>query len=80
MIHAARFTDKISNHSEPLDRLHATRNFELWRALNTGALKAVLDSMVASGDMHRQQAEAFQAQADGLLALLLSENNRSMGF
>lgn len=57
--------------------LHAKRNFDLCRAVDLTSLGVVLDDMVKSEHISRLQADAFKAQAGGLLAAMLTENHRS---
>lgn len=57
--------------------LHARRNFDLCRAVDMTALSIVLGDMVKTGHISHRQAEAYKAQAEGLLATLLAENHRS---
>lgn len=61
----------------PDGSLHAQRNFDLCRAVNMTSLAVVLNEMVKTGHISRVQADAFEAQAGGLLATMLTENDRS---
>lgn len=61
----------------PDGELHATRNLNLCRAVDLINLAVVLNEMVRSGHISHHQANAFQAQAGGLLASMLTENDRS---
>ena len=57
--------------------LHAERHMDLCRAIDMTKLSIALNEMVTSGHISRLQADAFCAQAGGLLATMLSENHRS---
>lgn len=57
--------------------LHARRNYELCRAIDITSLHIILDTMVASKHISQRQADIFLSQAQGLLAIILSENHRS---
>jgi len=57
--------------------LHAKRNFDLCRAVDMTSLSVVLEDMVKTRHISNRQAEAFHAMAGGLLATMLSENDRS---
>lgn len=61
----------------PEGELHAQRNMDLCRAVDLTKLAVVLNEMVATRHISRRQADAFEAQAGGLLATLLTENDRS---
>lgn len=61
----------------PDGETHAQRNLDLCRAVDMIKLAVVLNEMVATGHISRRQADAFEAQAGGLLASLLTENDRS---
>jgi hypothetical protein len=61
----------------PEGETHAKRNFDLCRAVDLTSLAVVLNEMVATRAISRRQADAFEAQAGGLLASLLTENDRS---
>ena len=61
----------------PDGEVHAQRNFDLCRAVDMIALAVVMNEMVKTGHISRRQADAFEAQAGGLLASLLTENDRS---
>jgi hypothetical protein len=61
----------------PDGELHAERHMALCRAIDMMKLSIVLGDMVRSGQISQLQANAFDAQAGGLLATLLSENARS---
>jgi hypothetical protein len=52
-------------------------NFDLCRALDMTKLGIVLDQMVETGAIDKRMAELFHLQAGSLLALMLSENNRT---
>ena len=62
------------------DDLWKRRNFDLCRAINMTNLHCVIGEMVASGDLDRNLADLYLAQAGSLLALMRTENNRGMGF
>lgn len=57
--------------------LHAKRHFDLCRAIDMTSLSVVLAEMVNSRHISQRQADAFHAQAGGLLATLLTENHRA---
>jgi len=61
----------------PDGELHAARHYKLCRAIDMTALAVVLNEMVETGFISRRQADAFDAQAGGLLATMLAENARS---
>lgn len=61
----------------PDGELCAKRHFDLCNAIDMTGLSVVLIEMVASNQISPHQADAFHAQAGGLLATLLSENARS---
>jgi hypothetical protein len=63
--------------NRPDGELHAERNFQLCRAIDMTSLSVVLDDMVKTGHLSPRLADAFKAQAGGLLAVMCSENNRS---
>jgi hypothetical protein len=76
----ARFTDRISNSGNPSDKRHGQLNFELCTALNMTSLKIALEKLVNEAGLSPQLAQAYEAQAMGLLNVMLSENNRLHGF
>ena len=57
--------------------LHAQRHMELCQSVDMLGLGIVLEQMVSTGHLSPRLAEAFKAQADGLLAIMLAENHRS---
>jgi hypothetical protein len=61
----------------PDGELHAQRHFDLCRAVDMTSLAVVLEQMVKTAHISQRQADAFHAQAGGLLATMLSENARS---
>lgn len=63
--------------NRPDGELHAERNMSLCCALDMTKLSIVIGDMVRTGHLSPRLAEAFHAQASGLLAIMLSENNRS---
>jgi hypothetical protein len=64
-------------HNTPDGELHAKRNFELCRAIDTTKLGIVLADMVKTGHISKRQAENFDTLASSLLATILAENHRS---
>ena len=61
----------------PHGELHARRHYALCRAIDMTSLAVVLDDMVKDSHISQRQADAFAAQAGGLLATMLSENARA---
>jgi hypothetical protein len=61
----------------PDGELHAERHMNLCRAIDMTSLAVVLNAMVKDRHISRRQADAFEAQAGGLLATMLSENHRA---
>lgn len=57
--------------------LHAQWHMDLCLAVNMTSLAIVLNKMVDRNHISRRQADAFEAQAGGLLATMLSECARS---
>jgi hypothetical protein len=70
---------KVANHSIISDKRRAEIGSDLTRAVNLTKLKAALDRMVERG-MKPELAEAYLANADSLLQLIRSENNRLHDF
>lgn len=56
---------------------HAERHMNLCRSIDMIGLAVVFNEMVRDGHISRRQADAFEAQAGGLLATILSENHRA---
>jgi hypothetical protein len=75
MLWPVNFTNRVHLQGDPLDDAHRTRNFDLCRAVDLTSLGVVLDNLVKAG-MPKGQAELFKAQADALLQLMRTENNR----
>jgi len=61
----------------PHGELHAEWHMKLCRAVDMLGLAVVFNEMVEAGHISRRQADAFEAQAGGLLATMLSECARS---
>lgn len=61
----------------PDGELHSQRHFDLCRAIDMTSLSVVLQEMVNTKAISQRQADAFHAQAGGLLAIMLAENHRS---
>ncbi|MFW6855362.1 hypothetical protein ACODYM_29145 [Burkholderia gladioli] len=80
LINAARFSDKISTMNVPNDDRHRQINFDLCRAMNPTSFRIVIKQLVDLAGMNPQLAKAYEAQFDGLLAVIRSENNRLHGF
>ena len=51
--------------------------FDLCRAIDMTKVSIVLGKMVEAGVLDKRMAELFHGQASTLLALMVSENNRS---
>lgn len=60
----------------PDGELHAERHMKLCCSIDMTSLSVVLNAMVKDGHVSRRQADAFSAQAGGLLATMLTENHR----
>lgn len=61
----------------PDGEMHARRNFKLCNSIDMIGLGIVLEDMVRTGHISQRQADAFEASARGLLATMLTENDRS---
>lgn len=61
----------------PDGELHAERHMKLCCSIDMTSLSVVLNAMVKDGHVSRRQADAFSAQAGGLLATMLTENHRA---
>lgn len=79
MFHETHWTEKIANHSVVEDKRRAQINFKLCNAIDLTKMGIVLDELVKAG-MHPNLATLYKAQADSLLQLMRSENNRIHGF
>jgi hypothetical protein len=80
MLHDTRFNpERVCNVSSPVGLQYRKINFDLCTALDLTKLSIVLDKLVEAG-MHPNQAKLYKTQADALLQLMCSENNRIHGF
>lgn len=61
----------------PHGEQHAKWHMRLCRAVDMTSLAVVLNEMVTANHISRRQADAFEAQAGGLLATMLAECARS---
>jgi hypothetical protein len=61
------------------DDTWARMHFDIHQAINPLNLSIVLEKMQEHG-LPKEQAAAFKASADALLALMTTENNRLFGF
>jgi hypothetical protein len=78
MMHSHRFNpERIV--CLPKDDEFKRMHFDIHRAINMTSLSCVLADMEAKG-LPKEQAAAFKASADALLALITTENNRLFGF
>jgi hypothetical protein len=71
--------EKIPNGSIVEDKRRGKINFKLCNAIDLTTMGIVLDELVKAG-MHPNLAKLYKAQAESLLSLLRSENNRIHGF
>jgi hypothetical protein len=74
-----RFTKRSITIGNPNDDRHARINYDLCRAIDSLKLGIVLEQMEEAG-MHPNFTEIYRKQAESLLDLLRSENNRIHGF
>lgn len=80
MLHDTLFNpERICNVSTQTGSQYRKINYDLCTALDLTKLSIVLDKMVEAG-MHPNQAVLYKAQADALLQLMRSENNRIHNF
>lgn len=56
---------------------HAQRHMDLCNSIDMISIGVLLNEMVRDCHISQRQADAFQAQAGGLLATLLTENHRA---
>jgi len=74
-ISPARFVDRVSG-LEPGDSVHRHNTYVLCQAINLTNLSVILEKMVNEDGLNPELANTYKTQANCLLALMLSENNR----
>lgn len=73
-----RYTDKIP--CSPHDDVHRKNQYNICQGINITSLGCALNDMVEQGVLDRRLADIYKLQAQTLLAVILSENNRVYGF
>jgi len=56
---------------------HRKYNYKLCGAIDIQKLSVIFEEMIKNGYLHPKLAKIYKAQAESLLAALLSENNRA---